>query len=185
MSDSAHAAAPHHHDGETRRDFLTLAASAVGAVGAACAIWPFINSMNPSADVLAVSSTDVDLAPVKPGQRITVKWRGKPVFIVHRTPDQIAAAQKDDNSPTLIDPQADAKRVQKPEWLIVIGVCTHLGCVPLGQSDTAPRGDWGGWFCPCHGSQYDISGRVRHGPAPANLPVPPYKFVTDTSVSIG
>jgi ubiquinol-cytochrome c reductase iron-sulfur subunit len=102
MSDSAHAAAPHHHDGETRRDFLTLAASAVGAVGAACAIWPFINSMNPSADVLAVSSTDVDLAPVKPGQRITVKWRGKPVFIVHRTPDQIAAAQKDDNSPTLI-----------------------------------------------------------------------------------
>jgi ubiquinol-cytochrome c reductase iron-sulfur subunit len=185
MSDTAQAAAPSHQDGETRRDFLLLTASAVGVVGAACAVWPFINSMNPSADVLAVSTSDVDLAPVQVGQRITIKWRGKPVFIVHRTPEQIATARKDDTSPGLIDPQPDEKRVQKPEWLVIVGVCTHLGCVPLGQADTAPRGDWGGWFCPCHGSQYDISGRVRHGPAPANLAVPPYKFTSATSITIG
>jgi ubiquinol-cytochrome c reductase iron-sulfur subunit len=185
MSDSAHAAASSHQDGETRRDFLTLAATAVGAVGTACAVWPFISSMNPAADVLAVSTTEVDLSPIQVGQRITVKWRGKPIFIVHRSPQQIQTAEKDDNSPELIDPQPDEKRVQKPEWLVVIGICTHLGCVPLGQADTAPRGNWGGWFCPCHGSQYDISGRVRHGPAPKNLFLPPYKFVSDTSIIIG
>jgi len=185
MSDSAHAAAPSHTDGETRRDFLTLAATAVGAIGAAVAVWPFVSSMNPSADVLAVSTTDVDLSPMTVGQRITVKWRGKPVFVVYRSPQQIQTAEKDDKSPDLIDPQDDEKRVQKPQWLIVVGVCTHLGCVPLGQADTAPRGEWGGWFCPCHGSQYDISGRVRHGPAPKNLMVPAYKFTSDTSVSIG
>ncbi|MGE5539996.1 MAG: ubiquinol-cytochrome c reductase iron-sulfur subunit [Gemmatimonas sp.] len=185
MSDPAHAAASSHQDGETRRDFLTLAATAVGGVGAAVALWPFISQMNPSKDVLAVSTTDVDLSPIQPGQRITVKWRGKPVFIVHRTEQQIDTARKDDNADTLIDPQPDEKRVQKPEWLVVVGVCTHLGCVPLGQADTAPHGDFGGWFCPCHGSQYDISGRVRHGPAPKNLPVPAYKFTTDTSITIG
>jgi ubiquinol-cytochrome c reductase iron-sulfur subunit len=185
MSDSAQAAAPSHTDGETRRDFLTLAATAVAGVGAAVAVWPFISSMNPSKDVLAISTTDVDVGPIAVGQRITVKWRGKPVFIVHRSPEQIAQAEKDDTSPTLIDPERDEKRVQKPEWLIVVGVCTHLGCVPLGQSDTAPRGDFGGWFCPCHGSQYDISGRVRHGPAPQNLAVPTYKFTSDTAVTIG
>jgi ubiquinol-cytochrome c reductase iron-sulfur subunit len=185
MSDSAHAAAPSHTDGETRRDFLTLAATAVGAIGAAVAVWPFVSSMNPSADVLAVSTTDIDLSPMAVGQRITVKWRGKPVFVVYRSPEQIQTAEKDDKSPDLIDPQDDEKRVQKPQWLIVVGVCTHLGCVPLGQADTAPRGEWGGWFCPCHGSQYDISGRVRHGPAPKNLVVPAYKFTSDTSVTIG
>jgi ubiquinol-cytochrome c reductase iron-sulfur subunit len=185
MSDSAHAAAPSHQDGETRRDFLTLVATAAGGVGAAVALWPFISQMNPSKDVLAISTTDVDLGPVQPGQRITVKWRGKPVFIVHRTEDQIAQAKGDDKSDTLIDPEPDAKRVQKPEWLVVVGVCTHLGCVPLGQASTQPHGDFGGWFCPCHGSQYDISGRVRHGPAPKNLPVPAYKFTTDTSITIG
>jgi ubiquinol-cytochrome c reductase iron-sulfur subunit len=185
MSDSAHAAAPSHTDGETRRDFLTLAATAVGAIGAAVAVWPFVSSMNPSADVLAVSTTDIDLSPMAVGQSITVKWRGKPVFVVYRSPEQIQTAEKDDKSPDLIDPQDDEKRVQKPQWLIVVGVCTHLGCVPLGQADTAPRGEWGGWFCPCHGSQYDISGRVRHGPAPKNLVVPAYKFTSDTSVTIG
>jgi ubiquinol-cytochrome c reductase iron-sulfur subunit len=185
MSDSAYAAAPSHTDGETRRDFLTLAATAVGAIGAAVAVWPFVSSMNPSADVLAVSTTDIDLSPMAVGQRITVKWRGKPVFVVYRSPEQIQTAEKDDKSPDLIDPQDDEKRVQKPQWLIVVGVCTHLGCVPLGQADTAPRGEWGGWFCPCHGSQYDISGRVRHGPAPKNLVVPAYKFTSDTSVTIG
>jgi ubiquinol-cytochrome c reductase iron-sulfur subunit len=148
-------------------------------------VWPFVSSMNPSADVLAVSTTDIDLSPMAVGQRITVKWRGKPVFVVYRSPEQIQTAEKDDKSPDLIDPQDDEKRVQKPQWLIVVGVCTHLGCVPLGQADTAPRGEWGGWFCPCHGSQYDISGRVRHGPAPKNLVVPAYKFTSDTSVTIG
>ncbi|HTI87542.1 MAG TPA: ubiquinol-cytochrome c reductase iron-sulfur subunit [Alphaproteobacteria bacterium] len=185
MSDSAHAAAPSHQDGETRRDFLTLVATAAAGVGAAAALWPFISSMNPSKDVLAISTSDVDLSPVELGQRITVKWRGKPVFIVHRTPEQIATAEKDDTSDTLIDPQPDEKRVQKPEWLIVVGVCTHLGCVPLGQTDQQPHGEFGGWFCPCHGSQYDISGRVRHGPAPKNLVVPTYKFTSDTAVTIG
>ncbi len=168
-------------NGETRRDFIFLAAGALGAVGAAATAWPFINSMNPSADVLALSSIEVDLSPIQPGQSIKVKWRGKPVFVRRRTPEEIKAAD-DVNVSELRDPQTDDSRV-KPghhEWLIVIGVCTHLGCVPLVN-----QGDYGGWFCPCHGSQYDTSGRIRKGPAPLNLAVPEYTFLSDTKIRIG
>jgi ubiquinol-cytochrome c reductase iron-sulfur subunit len=169
----------------TRRDFLYVAASAWVAVGAAATLWPLIDSMNPAADVLAQATTEVDLAPIALGQRITVSWRGKPVFISHRTPEQVAEARADDRSPGLLDPQRDEARVKKPEWLIVIGICTHLGCVPLGQRPTDPRGPYGGWFCPCHGSIYDDSGRVRRGPAPRNLEVPEYRFTDATHVLIG
>ncbi len=174
----------HTHDSATRRDFLTIAASAIGGIGAAIAIWPLIDSMNPARDTLALSTTEVDLSPVQLGQRLTVKWRGKPVFVDHRTEAEIKAADSVDVS-TLRDPQTDAQRVKKPEWLVVVGVCTHLGCVPLGQKATDPRGEFGGWFCPCHGSQYDTSGRIRLGPAPANLAVPPYEFTGNTNIKIG
>jgi ubiquinol-cytochrome c reductase iron-sulfur subunit len=140
--------------------------------------------MNPAADTLALSSTEVDLASVAVGQAITVTWRGKPVFIRHRTPAEIEAARAVPLA-DLPDPQTDQQRVIKPEWLIVVGVCTHLGCIPLGQKPGDPRGEFGGWFCPCHGSQYDTSGRIRKGPAPLNLAVPKYTFLTDTSVRIG
>jgi ubiquinol-cytochrome c reductase iron-sulfur subunit len=173
----------HDANGGTRRDFLYLASAAMGAVGAASLAWPFISYWNPSADVLALSTTDVDLKPVQVGQAITVVWQGKPVFIRRRTPEEIKSAQ-DVKLSDLPDPQPDSARVKKPEWLIMVGVCTHLGCVPLGQKPTDPKGEFGGWFCPCHGSQYDTSGRIRKGPAPANLPIPPYAF-TDDSVRIG
>ncbi len=169
---------------KTRRDFLVLASTAVGTVGAAAAIWPFINSMNPSADVLALSSTEVDLSPVQVGQAITVMWRGKPVFIRRRNEQEIAKAKADDTA-DLKDIQTDEARVKKPEWLIVLGNCTHLGCIPLGQKVGDTRGDFGGWFCPCHGSHYDTSGRIRKGPAPKNLEVPPYTFMSDTMIRIG
>ncbi|MGH6617966.1 MAG: ubiquinol-cytochrome c reductase iron-sulfur subunit [Alphaproteobacteria bacterium] len=169
---------------ESRREFLYLVTTAVGAMGAAIVAWPLIDSLNPSADVEALSSVDIDLSAVAVGQRITVKWRGNPVFIDHRTPEEIAKA-KDVNVSELRDPQPDEARVKKPEWLIVVGVCTHLGCVPLGQGPNSDRGDWGGWFCPCHGSYYDTSGRVRRGPAPKNLVVPPYTFHSDTQIRIG
>jgi len=175
-----------HRQGEegSRRDFLILATTAVGAIGVASLAWPFIDQMNPSADVLALSTTEVDLAPVAVGQAITVKWRGKPVFIRHRTPDEIKAARSV-NIADLRDPQTDEARVQRPEWLIVVGVCTHLGCIPLGQKPSDPHGDYGGYFCPCHGSHYDTSARIRKGPAPRNLVVPDYVFLNDTSVRIG
>jgi ubiquinol-cytochrome c reductase iron-sulfur subunit len=169
---------------ETRREFLYLVTTAVGGLGAAIFAWPLIDSLNPSADVEALSSVDIDLSAVAVGQRITVKWRGNPVFIDHRTPEEIAKA-KDVDVSQLRDPQPDEARAKKPEWLIVVGVCTHLGCVPLGQSPGSDRGDWGGWFCPCHGSFYDTSGRVRRGPAPKNLVVPPYTFLSDTRIRIG
>ncbi|WP_431854921.1 ubiquinol-cytochrome c reductase iron-sulfur subunit [Azospirillum sp.] len=168
----------------TRRDFLQLTTIAVGAVGTAAALWPMIDSMNPAADTLALASIEVDLASVAVGQAITVTWRGKPVFVRHRTPEEIAAARSVKTG-DLPDPQPDDKRVIKPEWLVVVGVCTHLGCVPLGQKSTDPRGDYGGWFCPCHGSQYDTSGRIRKGPAPANLVVPQYAFISDTRIRLG
>ncbi|BBK29939.1 ubiquinol-cytochrome c reductase iron-sulfur subunit [Stella humosa] len=182
--DAGHGHASGHDDGGTRRDFLFLAAGAVGAVGVASAVWPFISSMNPSADVLALSSTELDLAPIREGQAITVTWRGKPVFVRRRTADEIKLAG-DVKLSDLPDPQPDQSRVKKPEWLVVVGVCTHLGCVPLGQKSTDPRGDYGGWFCPCHGSHYDTSGRIRKGPAPANLTVPGYEFLSDTKIRIG
>lgn len=169
---------------KSRRDFLIVATGAVGAVGVGLSVWPLIDSMNPAADVLALASTEVSLAPVAVGQSITVTWRGKPVFIRHRTKDEIAKA-KADNTANLVDPEPDMERAKKPEWLIVVGVCTHLGCIPLGQKPSEPRGEFGGWFCPCHGSHYDTSGRIRKGPAPKNLVVPPYQFVNDTSVKIG
>ena len=171
-------------DGATRRDFLIYAAAGLGPVGAATAAWPFIHSMNPAADTLALASTEVDISPVQEGQAITITWRGKPVFIRHRTASEIDAAAKVDVK-ELRDPQTDAQRVKKPEWLIMVGVCTHLGCIPLGQKSGEPKGEFGGWFCPCHGSQYDTSGRIRKGPAPLNLLVPQYTFLTDTSVRIG
>jgi ubiquinol-cytochrome c reductase iron-sulfur subunit len=171
-------------EGQSRRDFLIVATGAVGAVGVGIACWPLIDSMNPSADVLALASTEVSLAPVQVGQAITVTWRGKPVFIRRRTPEEIKKAQADDTA-SLIDPEPDKARVKKPEWLIMVGVCTHLGCIPLGQRPTDPKGEFGGWFCPCHGSHYDTSGRIRKGPAPKNLEIPPYAFLNDTTVKIG
>ncbi len=174
----------HEEGAGSRRDFLILATTAVGAVGAASLAWPFIDPMNPSADVLALSTVEVDLAPIAVGQAITVKWRGKPVFIRHRTEEEIEAARAVDLA-ELRDPQADEARAQRPQWLITVGVCTHLGCIPLGQKSADPKGDYGGWFCPCHGSHYDTSGRIRRGPAPENLPVPDYVFASDTLVRIG
>lgn len=168
----------------SRRDFLVLTSSAIGAVGGAGFVWSLVDSMNPSADVLALSSIDVNLAPIKVGQAITTKWRGKPIFIKYRTKEEIAEARSVDIK-TLIDPEADSKRVQKEQWLVLVGICTHLGCVPAGQKPTDNKGDFGGWFCPCHGSEYDTSGRVRRGPAPKNLEVPPYKFISDTMIRIG
>lgn len=171
-------------DGETRRDFLLYASSAVGAVGAGLALWPFIHSMNPAADVLALASTEVNLSAIAEGQAITVMWRGKPVFVRHRTEAEIEAA-RGVNIDQLTDPQSDEDRVQQPRWLVMVGVCTHLGCIPLGQKPSDPKGDFGGWFCPCHGSHYDTSGRIRKGPAPLNLPIPEYTFLDDENILIG
>lgn len=165
---------------EGRRDFLILATGAVSAVGVAGAAWPFISSMSPSADVLAQATTEVDISSIAEGQMITVPWQGKPVFILHRTAEQIDAARGGDQE-GLPDPQNDADRVQNPEWLVVLALCTHLGCVPQAVG----TGDYGGFLCPCHGSHYDTSGRIRRGPAPANLPVPYYVFKDDQTVVIG
>lgn len=180
MSDQAHGGG----DGDSRRDFLILTTGAFVAVGSLAALWPFVNSMNPAADIRAQASADIDLSAVEEGQSVTVLWRGKPVFIRHRTPAEIEDARQvsvDD----LPDPEADNQRVQRAEWLVVVGICTHLGCVPLGQRGGDSRGEYGGWFCPCHGSHYDTSGRIRLGPAPLNLAVPGYRFTDDTSLTIG
>jgi ubiquinol-cytochrome c reductase iron-sulfur subunit len=171
-------------DGTSRRDFLELVAWSTVGVGAVSLVWPLVDSMNPSADVLALSTTEVDLSQLDVGQAITVKWRGKPVFVRHRTEKEIEEARSIDVS-TLRDPETDAERVIKPEWLVVVGVCTHLGCVPLGNKPGEPKGDYDGWFCPCHGSHYDTAGRIRRGPAPLNLVVPEYQFTTDTAIEIG
>ena len=184
MAEMVSTSPPHPDEGETRRDFLLIASGVVGAVGAGLAVWPFIHSMNPAADTLALASTGVNLAPIQVGQRITVVWRGKPVFIDHRPEADIKAAQDVELS-KLVDPEPDSARVQKPEWLVIVGVCTHLGCIPLGQKSGETRGPFGGWFCPCHGSAYDTSGRIRQGPAPKNLVVPPYQFTADTTIKIG
>ena len=167
-----------------RRDFIVVATYAMGAVGAAAAVWPLIDQMNPAADTLALASTEVDVSKIAQGQAITVTWRGKPVFIRHRTPDEIARANAIDGA-ELRDPQEDEVRAQRPELLVVVGVCTHLGCVPLGQKTGDVKGDYDGWFCPCHGSHYDTSGRIRKGPAPTNLEVPPYNFLSDSVIRIG
>ena len=188
MSASAHAPA---HPGEPghdagKRDFLKLVAMSSAAIGAAAIAWPMIDSMDPSADVLALGAIEVDLAPIPEGQAITAVWQGKPIFVRHRTPAETKAAE-DVPLSQLLDPQPDDERVKAghTQWLVVIGICTHLGCIPLGNKPTDPRGDWGGWFCPCHGSQYDTSGRVRHGPAPLNLYLPPYAFESATKIKLG
>jgi ubiquinol-cytochrome c reductase iron-sulfur subunit len=178
--------ASHGAEGETRRDFLYLAAGGMGAVGVAAVAWPFLRSWSPAADTLALASTEVDISSIREGQAVTVTWRGKPVFVRHRTADEIKQAA-DTPVAQLPDPEPDARRsaAGKPQWLIVVGVCTHLGCVPQGQRPSETRGEFGGWFCPCHGSHYDTSGRIRRGPAPKNLEVPPVTFLTDTSIRIG
>ncbi len=165
----------------TRRDFLYIATGAMAAVGAAAVAWPFINQMNPDAAVQALSTIEVDLAPIAEGQSLTVKWRGKPVFIRNRTAKEIADAKAVPLA-DLKDPQTDEERTKEghEQFLVMVGVCTHLGCIPLGQ-----QGDYEGWFCPCHGSHYDSAGRIRRGPAPLNLEIPPYEFISDTKIRIG
>jgi ubiquinol-cytochrome c reductase iron-sulfur subunit len=166
----------------TRRDFLYIATASVGAVGAAAAVWPLIAQMNPDASTIAAGAPiEVDLGPIAVGQVIKVFWRGKPIFISHRSDQEIGAAQKVDLA-SLPDPEPDDKRVKAghEQWQVLIGICTHLGCIPI-----AHQGDYNGYFCPCHGSQYDTSGRIRRGPAPANLALPPYEFVSNTKIRIG
>jgi ubiquinol-cytochrome c reductase iron-sulfur subunit len=170
-----------------RRDFIFIAAGAVATVGTAATAWPFIDQMNPAADTRALSTTEVDLSAVDVGQQIKVMWQGKPVFVRHRTAAEISTAQRDDFA-NLKDPQTDADRLVqengqpgRPEWLILQASCTHLGCVPTFVEGSS----FGGWFCPCHGSDYDTSGRIRRGPAPRNLAIAPYVFLNDTSIRIG
>ena len=184
------------HDAGTRRDFLYVASGAMGAVGAAAALWPFIDQMNPSTAALALASIEADISAIVPGQQVVLKWRGHPLFVRRRTPAEIAAAKAVDvnslpdplaNNDNLPDNAAasDENRATKPEWLILIGVCTHLGCTPTVSTPQIPEGDYGGWLCHCHGSQYDTAGRIRKGPAPRNLEVPPYAFLSDTRVKVG
>jgi ubiquinol-cytochrome c reductase iron-sulfur subunit len=177
-----------------RRDFLMLTTGAFAAVGAGAVLWPFIDQMNPDASTRALASIEVDIAAVEPGQSISVLWRGKPVFIRNRTPEEIEQAKavpleelkdqaaRNDNVKDDAAPASDENRAAagKENILVMVGVCTHLGCIPLGQ-----QGDFGGWFCPCHGSHYDTAGRIRKGPAPQNLHVPVYSFLSDTKVRIG
>ena len=162
-----------------RREFIYTASYALGAVGVGATVWPLIDQMNPDASVKALSSTEVDVSSVLPGQSITVLWRGKPVFIKRRTEEEIAKAREVDLK-DLKHPEKDEDRAKNPEWLVMLGVCTHLGCVPLGD-----KGEYGGWFCPCHGSHYDTSGRIRKGPAPTNLEIPKYEFVNSNTIKIG
>ena len=164
---------------KSRRDFIVIASYSMGAVGAGAAIWPIINQMNPAADTLAMASTEVNIGALEIGQALTVKWRGKPVFIRRRTQEEIAEA-KAVSLKDLKHPEKDEDRAKDPEWLVMLGVCTHLGCVPLDQ-----KGDYNGWFCPCHGSHYDTSGRIRKGPAPTNMEIPEYKFVNSNTIKIG
>lgn len=184
---AAHGHAQGGHSADvTKRDLIQLIAGAGAVIGAGAIAWPLIDSLNPAKDVLALSSIDVDLAPVPVGQGITVVWQGKPIFVRNRTAEETKAA-RDTKLSDLPDPQADKDRV-KPgydNWIVLVGICTHLGCVPLGNKPADTRGEYGGWFCPCHGSAYDTSGRIRRGPAPTNLPVPPYAFESATKIKIG
>ena len=162
-----------------RRDFLFTASYTIGAVGIGAAVWPLIDQMNPDSSVKALASTEVDISAVERGKSITVLWRGKPVFIRRRTQEEISEARAV-NLDDLKHPEKDEDRAKNPEWLVMIGVCTHLGCVPLGN-----KGEYNGWFCPCHGSHYDTSGRIRKGPAPTNLEIPKYEFVNSDTIKIG
>ena len=171
----------HVADDPSRRDFIHIAAVAAAAGAGVGIAWPFIDQMNPAADTLALASIEFDLTKVAEGQQVVVKWRGKPVFVRNRTAKEIAAAVKDDHA-EMRDPQTDAERHKpgKAQWLILVGTCTHLGCVP-----TFGGGDYGGWFCPCHGSVYDTAGRIRQGPAPENMAVPVFSFISDTKIRVG
>lgn len=180
-------------DTGSRRDFLYVATASAGAVTAGAAIWPLVHQMNASADVRALASIEVDISGVEPGTQITQKWRGKPVFIRRRTAEEIEAgravsldelpdgAARNDNVDSDTNADDENRTLDEAgEWLVMMGVCTHLGCVPLGND-----GDFGGWYCPCHGSHYDIAGRIRKGPAPENLPVPVARFISDTVIKLG
>lgn len=173
-------------DGVRRRDFINIAAVSFAGVGAVAIVLPLINQMNPSADVLALASIEVDLSAIQPGQVIKTIFRKQPLFVRHLTPQEISAADATDPS-GLRDPQTLGERTKpgKEQWLITMGVCTHLGCVPLGAAQGEPRGEFGGYFCPCHGSHYDTAARIRKGPAPKNLEVPEYAFTSDTVVQVG
>ena len=162
-----------------RRDFIFTASYALGAVGVGATVWPLIDQMNPDASVKALATTEVDVSTIERGRSITVLWRGKPVFIRRRTEEEIAKAREVDLK-ELKHPEKDEDRARNPEWLVMLGVCTHLGCVPLGE-----KGEYGGWFCPCHGSHYDTSGRIRKGPAPTNMEIPKYEFVNSNTIKIG
>ncbi len=191
--------AAHTQEGETRREFLSLAATAIGGVGAACALWPLVSSMNPSADVIAAGApVDVDISHLQPGEQMVVLWRSHPIFIAHRTADELKMLQQPQDTGKLRDPGSSVEqqpeyaknwhRSLKPEYSVLVGICTHLGCIPLFEPAPGSVGQgWpGGYFCPCHGSRYDLAGRVFQGvPAPYNLPVPPYHFVNDTTIRIG
>jgi ubiquinol-cytochrome c reductase iron-sulfur subunit len=183
MADVIHADQPR-GDEPSRRDFLAMTSGALAAIGTGWVVWRFVDSMNPSADTLALASTEVNLSSIEEGSAITVKWRGKPVFVRHRTDAEIAEAASVPLT-GLIDPESDADRTINPKWLVMVGSCTHLGCVPLGQKETDNKGEFGGWYCPCHGSHYDTAGRIRKGPAPLNLTVPEYAFLSDDVIKIG
>jgi ubiquinol-cytochrome c reductase iron-sulfur subunit len=187
-----------HHDDPNRRDVILIGAGAFAAIGAAAVLWPLLDQMNPDASALSFATTDVDISHIEEGQAITVMWRGKPIFIRHRTAKEIEEA-KDTPVDKLVDPLArnanlpedapatDANRAapEREPWLVMIGICTHLGCIPKGQAVGDYKGEFGGWFCPCHGSQYDTAGRIRIGPAPQNMYIPPYAFTSDTKIKIG
>ena len=197
-SDSSTDPSISYDDDPSRRDVILIGAAAFAAIGGAAVLWPLLDQMNPDASTLSLASIDVDLAPVEEGQAITVMWRGKPIFIRHRTAQEIKDAE-DVKLDQLIDPLArnanladtapatDANRAapDKEPWLVMIGICTHLVCIPKGQAIADYKGEFGGWFCPCHGSQYDTAGRVRIGPAPENMYIPPYAFSSDTKIKIG
>ncbi len=190
-------------DGEpTRRDFIHIFGAVTAVAGAGAVVWPLVSQMNPDASVLALSTKEIDLSSISVGQAIKVMWQGKPVFIRHRTAAEIEeanatplgalkdSAARNENLAGSIDATDDARVTPangeaRPEWLVLVGVCTHLGCIPLGTASGENRGDYNGWFCPCHGSHYDTSGRIRKGPAPENLLVPPYEFLSDSLVKIG
>ena len=195
MADSTAASTADSHGGHShgghpadpsKRDMLELLAGAGAAIFGAAIVWPLVSSMNPAKDVLALSSVEVDLTPIQLGQGIVVSWQGKPIFVRHRTPEEIKSAE-DVKPSDMPDPQADKVRVKTghDQWLVLVGICTHLGCIPLGNKPADVRGEFGGYFCPCHGSQYDTSGRIRKGPATANLAVPPYAFESDSKIKIG
>ena len=161
-----------------RRDFIFTASYALGAVGVGAVVWPLVDQMNPDRSVKALASTEVDVSSLEPGKSITVLWRGKPVFIKRRTEEEIAEA-RNVNIKDLPHPEKDEDRAKNPEWLVMLGISTHLGCVPL-----ADKGEYNGWFCPCHGSHYDTSGRIRKGPAPTNMEIPKYEFVNSNTIKI-